>query len=178
MWQDLPGRESVTAARMESEIRIAAPHEAELVSAILSEAAGWLEARGIPLWSPEQVSLAAVSPEVRSGLYFLAWSEGVPVGTLRLTTSDPAFWPEVLPGEALYLHRLAVRRAAAGGQVSFELLRWAAQRATTFGARYLRLDCETFRSTLRGVYERFGFQLHSERVVGRAVVARYQLPLS
>jgi GNAT superfamily N-acetyltransferase len=162
---------------MESEIRIAAPHEAELVSGILSEAVAWLEARGIPLWSPEQVSVAAVSPEVRSGLFFLAWSDGVAVGTMRLTTSDPAFWPEALPGEALYLHRLAVRRAAAGGRVSAELLRFAAQRAKTLGARHLRLDCENFRQSLRDVYERFGFQFHSEREVGRAVVARYQLPL-
>jgi GNAT superfamily N-acetyltransferase len=162
---------------MESEIRIAALHEAELVSEILCEAASWLEARGVPLWSPEQVSVAAVSPEVRSGVFFLAWSGGAAVGTLRLTSSDPAFWPEATPGEALYLHRLAVRRAAAGGQLSSELLRWAAQRATRLGARYLRLDCETLRTGLRGVYERFGFQFHSERVVGRAVVARYQLPL-
>jgi hypothetical protein len=101
---------------MESEIRIAAASEAKLVSEILSEAAGWLEARGVPLWSPHQVSLPAVSPEVQNGVFFLAWLAGVPVGTMRLTTSDPAFWPEAAPGEALYLHRLAVRRAAAGGR--------------------------------------------------------------
>jgi GNAT superfamily N-acetyltransferase len=160
---------------MESEIRIAAPSEAKVVSEILTEAAEWLESRGIPLWSPEQLSVAAVSPEVQGGLFYLAWAGPVAVGTMRLTTSDPAFWPEAAPGEAIYLHRLAVRRAAAGGQVSSELLRWAASHAPAIGARYLRLDCETFRHSLRGVYERFGFQYHSERVVRRAVVARYQL---
>jgi len=161
---------------MESEIRIAAPFEAKLVSEILTEAAGWLEGRGMPLWSRQQVSLAAVSPEVQGGLFFLAWVGPVAVGTMRLTKSDLAFWPEAAPGEALYLHRLAVRRVAAGGRVSSDLLRWAAGRATALGARYLRLDCETFRHRLRGVYERFEFQYHSERTVGAAVVARYQLP--
>jgi GNAT superfamily N-acetyltransferase len=160
---------------MESEIRIAAPSEAKLVSEILTEAAGWLAGRGIPLWSPEQVSVAAVSSEVQGGLFYLAWAGPAAVGTMRLTTSDPAFWPDATPGEALYLHRLAVRRAVAGGQVSSELLRWAASHAAAIGARYLRLDCETFRRSLRGVYEQFGFQYHSERVVRRAVVARYQL---
>jgi GNAT superfamily N-acetyltransferase len=160
---------------MESEIRVAAPFEAKLVSEILTEAAAWLDGRGIPLWSPEQVSPAAVSPEVQAGLYFLAWVGPVAVGSMRLTTSDPAFWPEAAPGEALYLHRLAVRRAAAGGRVSSQLLRWASGHARASGARYLRLDCETFRHSLRGMYERFGFQYHSERVVRRAVVARYQL---
>jgi hypothetical protein len=160
---------------MESEIRVATPSEAKLVSDILTEAAARLEGRGIPLWSREQVSLAAISPDVQTGLYYLAWTGPVAVGTMRLTISDPVFWPEAIPGEALYLHRLAVRRAAAGGRASSRLLRWASAHATAVGARYLRLDCEASRHRLRGVYERFGFQYHSERVVRRAVVARYQL---
>src|SRR5262245_49078592 len=87
----------LSSGRMESEIRIAARSEAKLVSEILTEAAGWLEARGIPLWSPDQVSVRAVSSEVQGGLYFLAWLGGVPVGTMRLTASDPAFWPKPSP---------------------------------------------------------------------------------
>jgi GNAT superfamily N-acetyltransferase len=122
------------------------------------------------------VSLAAVSPEVRDGHFFLAWTGPVAVGTMRLTTSDPAFWPEAAPGEALYLHRLAVRREASGGRVSADLLRWAATRAAALGARYLRLDCEISRHRLRGVYESLGFQYHSERTVRDVLVARYQLP--
>jgi hypothetical protein len=161
---------------MAAEIRIAAFSEASLVSEILGEAAGWLESRGVPLWSPEQVSLAAVSPDVQCGRFFLAWTGPAAVGTMRLTTSDPAFWPEAAPGAALYLHRLAVRRQAAGGQVSFDLLRWARARAASLGARYLRLDCETCRHELRGVYERFGFQYHGERSVRNVLVTRYQIP--
>ena len=156
-------------------VRVAAPAEATLVTAILSEAAAWLDARGIGLWTPEQVSVAAVAPEVERGLFFLAWLDGAAVGTMRLTTSDPAFWPEAVPGEALYLHRLAVRRSAAGGAVSSALLGWAARHGAALGARYLRLDAEASRTTLRGVYERFGFAYQDERVVGRATVARYQL---
>jgi ribosomal protein S18 acetylase RimI-like enzyme len=131
--------------------------------------------RGIALWSLEQVSLAAVTPDVRAGLYFLAWSGPQALGAMRLTTSDPAFWPEAQPNEAVYLHRLAVRRAASGGEVSSALLRFALKRAAELGARHLRLDCESSRASLRRVYERFGFQIHSERTVGRANVVRYQL---
>jgi GNAT superfamily N-acetyltransferase len=160
---------------MRSEIRVAAASEAPLVSQVLSEAVAWLEERGIPLWSAEQVGEAAVAPDVARGHFVLAWHGDLAVGAMRLTPSDPDFWPEAAPGEALYVHRLAVRRVAAGGAVSSELLRWAADRAAASGARYLRLDCETFRARLRAVYERFGFQFHSERQVRRALVARYQL---
>jgi len=160
---------------MEIRVQEAALPEAVLVSGILTEAALWLRDRGIPWLLPEEVTASRLGPEVQAGLFFLAWSGRVAVGTMRLTPSDPLFWPEAEPGEALYLHRLAVRRAAAGGRVSSALMSWARSRAGAQGARYLRLDCEASRGRLRAVYERFGFAFHSERTVGSFVVARYQL---
>jgi GNAT superfamily N-acetyltransferase len=160
---------------MEIEIREAAPAEAALVSEILAEATGWLRERGTPLWEADQIGTAQVAPDVEAGLFFLAWSGPKAVGTMRLAATDPRFWPDAAPGEALYLHRLAVRRSASGGDTSSALLGWAARHAASRGAQYLRLDCETCRPRLRRVYERFGFVFHSERTVGRAVVARYQL---
>ena len=106
--------------------------------------------------------------------FFLAFLGATAVGTMRLTDSDPDFWPEADPGEAVYLHRLAVRRSAAGGEVSFALLRHAAEIASARGARYVRLDVLSERSRLRAVYERFGFQFHSHHSVRGAHVARYQ----
>jgi GNAT superfamily N-acetyltransferase len=160
---------------MEIRIQAAAPAEAALVSEILTEAALWLLERGTALWAPEEVSASRVVPDIQAGFYFLAWSGPAAVGTMRLTSSDPVFWPEAAPGDALYLHRLAVRRFAAGASVSSALLRWAVGHAAAQGARYLRLDCEASRGSLRKVYERFGFTFHSERTVGPFVVARYQL---
>jgi GNAT superfamily N-acetyltransferase len=160
---------------MDIEIRKAAPSEAVLVSDVLTEAALWLRARGAELWSSDSVSLSRVAPEVEEGLYFLAWSGAASVGAMRLTWTDPFYWPEAVPGEALYVHRLAVRRAFAGGRASSALLVWAAAHAQAHGARFLRLDCQAPRAALRRVYERFGFALHSERALGSSVVARYQL---
>lgn len=160
---------------MELEVRAAAFAEVALVSEILTEAALWLRERGMVLWAPHEVSASRVAPDVQAGFFFLAWSGRTAVGTMRLTPSDPVFWPEAAQGEALYLHRLAVRRAVAGGLVSSGMLRWAVGHAAACGARSLRLDCEASRSSLRRVYERFGFSFHSECSVGPFVVARYEL---
>jgi GNAT superfamily N-acetyltransferase len=160
------------------EIRRAVPAETGLVSEILTEAALWLRSRGMTLWQPEQLTPEQTEPDVRNGHFFLAWRGTDAVGTMRLTPSDPRFWPDALPGEALYLHRLAVRRAFAGGPVSSALLRGAVARAAAAGAAFLRLDCDRERPRLRRVYERFGFSFHSERDMGGIVVARYQLPTS
>jgi GNAT superfamily N-acetyltransferase len=161
---------------MDIEVREAAPDETGFVSEILTEAALWLRERRVPLCSPEELTPASVAPEVRLGLFFLAWWKTTPVGVMRLTSSDPLCWPDAARGEALYLHSFAVRRAASGGRASSALVRSAAHRAAARGARYLRLDCEPSRPRLRRVYERFGFRHHSQRVVGPFVVSRYELP--
>jgi GNAT superfamily N-acetyltransferase len=80
----------------------------------------------------------------------------------------------VREGESAFVHRMAVRREYAGGAVSTALLTWAVDRTRALGRRYLRLDCDASRPKLRLVYERFGFQYHSDRHVGPYHVARYE----
>lgn len=156
------------------DVRIAAPDETAIVSDILTEAATWLRNLGMPLWSAHEVSVAGITADVTEGLYHLAWSEGTAVGTLRLANNDSLVWPEAVDGAALYLHRLAVRRAVAGGEVSCALLKWAVEQTCVRGLRYLRLDCERSRPTLRAIYEQFGFAWHSDQRVGNYLVARFQ----
>ena len=162
---------------MEVSVRVALPEEAPLVSEILTEAASWIRDEGAPLWRLDQVSAQAVALACEAGHFFLAWSAGDAIGTMRLTDSDPDFWPEARPGEALYLHRLAVRRAASGGRASTALMRAATEVARDRGARTLRLDALSDRPSLRRVYERFGFTFHSHHEVRGAHVARYELDL-
>jgi GNAT superfamily N-acetyltransferase len=162
---------------MQVVIAPAGPDDIPVVSGILHEAAAWLEARGIPLWRQDEIAEAPIAADVMAGLYVLARVAGDPAATVRVQHSDPDFWPEVPDGDSLFVHRLAVRRAYAGGAMSTALLAWAADHATGLGRRHLRLDCEASRPKLRAIYERFGFRYHSDRQVGPYLVARYELPL-
>ena len=161
----------------ELEIREALATEAEIVTSVLHEAADWLARRGDPLWLPSEIEPTAIRSDVEAGCYLLAFAAGEAVGTARLTRDDPLFWPEAAAGEAGYLHRLAVRRAHAGGSVSLEMLRFAATRSRRWGASFLRLDCDAARPRLRAFYESFGFAFHSVRTVGPHTVARYEMQL-
>jgi len=161
---------------MEIAVRHARPFEAALVAEILTEAALWLEEQQMPMWLQNELATSNISPDVESGYYFLGWAGVTALGTMRLTPTDSMFWPDAKIGEALYLHRLTVRRSAAGGNVSTALLRWALNHAASRGARYLRLDCVASRHRLRLFYERHGFAFHSEYTTGQYHVARYQLP--
>jgi GNAT superfamily N-acetyltransferase len=155
-------------------IRVARADEAALVSEVLTEAAQWIREHGEPLWSEEELSPRAVSADVRAGLFVLAFASGRAVGVVRLAEDDSLFWPDAVRGEAVYIHRLAVRRSHAGGAISRPLIDWASARGLELGCSYLRLDCVASRLRLRAAYERYGFRFHSERAVGSHLVARYQ----
>jgi GNAT superfamily N-acetyltransferase len=140
---------------------------------IMIEAADWLAACGQPLWNRESLTPANVLPLPDKGSLFLAHLAGHPVGAFILLFEDPFFWPDVSPGEALYLHRLVVRRSAAGTGVGYRLLEHAVAKARTAGRPFLRLDCAP-RPKLCAFYEAAGFCHHSDRAIGSFSVRRYQ----
>lgn len=130
------------------------------------------------MWRDDELSPERIAADVADGYFFLARCQREAVGTIKFQLHDPVFWPDTPADEAAFIHRLAVRRAFAGGQLSALLLRWAADRARNANRRFLRLDCEAARPRLRAVYERCGFQHHSDRQVGPYFVSRYELGLS
>lgn len=159
-------------------VRPAGREDVDTVVSILQEAAVWLGNRGEPMWRTDELLPARIREEVSAGLFFLAESSGEPAGTVRFQLSDAEFWPDAPEGEAAFVHRLAVRRRFAGGDVSGALLSWAVARTASLGRQFLRLDCDASRYRLRSVYERFGFKHHSDRQVGPYFVARYELKLA
>src|SRR5258708_38909772 len=103
---------------------------------LLSEAASWLDRCGMSMWRNNELTPDQISADVVAGLFFLAKSENTIVGTIKFQLEDQVFWPDATPGEAAYIHRLAVCRRFAGGHVSSLLLGWAAHRACDLGRRY------------------------------------------
>jgi GNAT superfamily N-acetyltransferase len=155
-------------------IRPATPDESETVSAILQEAARWLEGTGKPMWRDSELLPSCIADDVNADLFFIAMLNTEPAGVIKFQLKDVLFWPDVPQGDSAFVHRLAVRRRFAGKGISTALLTWAAENARALGRRYLRLDCEASRQKLRAVYERFGFRHHSDRQVGPYFVSRYE----
>jgi GNAT superfamily N-acetyltransferase len=133
----------------------AAPDEALAVSAVLQEAARWITTWRAQLWDPALLGAAFAAPFIARGEMLAARIDGEIAGVLIAEPEDPHFWPDRGPGEALYLHKLAVRRAHAGTGLPAALLDHAAVLALTQGRWRLRLDCD---APLAGFYERMGFR--------------------
>jgi ribosomal protein S18 acetylase RimI-like enzyme len=168
--------ESVSDAAIR--IRRAGRGEDGLVAGVLHEAEEWLRGRGLSLWTDSELRRDEIEAHVAEGRFFLALVGDEVAGTMRFDLEDPEVWPDVEPVGSAFVHRLAVRRAHAGGGVSGALLGWALERARAMGLDYLRLDCEAHRPKLKRLYEGFGFTYHSDVLVGPIRLARYEIPLT
>ena len=99
-----------------------------MVVDILEEAARWLEQSAMPMWRDDELVEERIRADVAAGLFFVAECSGEAAGIIRFQLEDGLFWPDIPPDESAFIHRLAVRRQFAGGNVSSALFRWAALR--------------------------------------------------
>ncbi|WP_326842906.1 GNAT family N-acetyltransferase [Streptomyces sp. NBC_01558] len=130
------------------------------VEGLLREASAWLASRGIDQWQyPPHRDRIETALEL--GVCFLAFEEGKAIATIQVDEfADPEFWtPQDDPSRALYVHRMAVSRSASSRDVGAQLLDWAAERATSQGKRWLRLDAWKDNEGLHRYYERRRFVL-------------------
>lgn len=100
------------------DVRPAASHEAADAVDILREASQWTARFGAPIWAAESFTVPAYRAYAEVGELVGAFDVGPEgermVACMLLQHCDPVYWPDDPPGAAIYLHKVAVRRAAAG----------------------------------------------------------------
>jgi GNAT superfamily N-acetyltransferase len=137
------------------DLGFATPDDVSAVAGVIQEAARWITTWRAELWDPALVGEAFVTPYIANGRMLTARTDAEIAGVMILLTEDPHFWPNDPPGEAVYLHKLAVRRAYAGMGLPKLLMDHAEGLARAQGRHVLRLDCDP---PLAAFYERLGFR--------------------
>ncbi len=140
----------------------------------MRSATQWLIEIGEQLWSIDEFKPEKLIPWVQNRELFLAYLNGSIIGTMLLLWEDPTIWPDKPPNEALYVHKLCVRRDHAGQGVSDAMLQFAMEAVVKSDRQYLRIDCDE-RPKLCALYERLGFIRHSTFRVGSLDTIRYQI---
>ncbi len=135
-------------------IRRAGAMEADAIVEILREAALWSARFGELHLAGGGNSPSAEQRELAVAAEQIAGFEGTQIAAcMRLQCRDKIYWPDDVEGDALYLHKLAVRRASAGQGWTGRMIDWAVEEGRRSGARFLLLD--TLPGTkLVGLYER------------------------
>ena len=150
--------------------------DVETVLAVLREAANWLVEKGIPLWRHDELKRELVKSDIERGQFYLAKVGGEVAGCVRFQNEDLEFWDDVPHEDSAFVHRVAVCRKFAGGEVSKGIIDWAKEKARIEGKSFLRLDCAK-REKLCCLYESYGFKFHSEKKVKPYLVVRYEFNL-
>jgi len=132
---------------------------------IMIEAAEWLIFENMKNWEPSRFTVEKIIKQNNLDELYLCYVNDEAAGCLKLQSVDKMFWPSDKPGDALYVHRLAVRRKYAGQGISVFMLNWAKEQARIKRCKYIKLDCLSDREKLRGFYEKQGFINVAERLV-------------
>jgi len=147
------------------EIITASPIDTAIIEDILRDSVRWLDAIGQSMWREDQITWVRLSRDFSISDFRIALLDGVPAACMAVVDHDPVFWPDVKKGRSLFIHKLAVKRFAAGKGLSDALIADAKAMCVDRGIAALRLDCAQDRPKLRTVYERNGFLCVEEKVV-------------
>jgi hypothetical protein len=141
------------------DVRRAANTDLSVVLDILSEAAIWQRSEREAVWPIPFPRTTVQASVTRQQTYVLCRNTAV-IGTVALCWDDPVWGAQ--PPDSGYVHRLALSRAACGGDLAAEFLAWPDQQVANAGRTWLRLDCPASNHRLRTYYEHLGFELVRE----------------
>ena len=149
-----------------------------IIEDILLDAVRWLDSVDKSLWTEGQVRWARLSKDFAPSDFEIAQLDGVPAACMAVVDHDPAIWPEVEKGQSLFIHKLAVKRFAAGQGLADAMIVHTRDMCKDRGISTLRLDCSEDRTKLRELYERNGFTCVGKKIVYEIYpVALYQMSL-
>ena len=139
------------------EIIRASEKKIPIIEDILLDCVRWLDSIGQPLWREEQVKWMRLSKDFEASDFYITLLDGKPAACMAIVDYDPEFWPDIEKGKSLFIHKLAVKRFAAGKGISDALISHAKTMCIEKGISFLRLDCHALIPKQRAVYERNGF---------------------
>lgn len=159
------------------DFKVAQPADLPIVVQILSEAAAWVQEKGIDQWpSPlNHYWRKRMAIEVAREEIYTAGIVNNRFAIVSIKTSN-RHWPD--DGLALYVGTLAIRRDMHGQGLGKHILTWAALKAQRDGKRFLRLDCLASNARLRQYYEEQGFEYRGLLESGAYVGAKYEQDVS
>ena len=104
------------------QIKQASESDIAVIVDILEDAVMWTDSINLPLWSKERVQWEQLSKNFNALDFYIACLDGKPAGCMAVVDHDPMFWAEIPKDESLFIHKVAVKRFAAGKGLSGALI--------------------------------------------------------
>jgi hypothetical protein len=155
--------------RLPYALRKATPVQADVIKELVAEAAVWLRGKDTDQWAAPWPDARGrdrrIEDDVRAGRSWIVWDDDAGAGTITLDVGYPLdgaknpVWPaDCLDDNALYVHRVVVRRCYGGIGLGAGMLDWASHKAVALlGTPLLRIDVWTDNAALHDYYKDKGF---------------------
>ena len=138
-------------------IKQAQEDDIPILESILLDTVNWLNEMDQPLWGVDDITWAVLSKKHQIGDFYISYLNGEPSGCMALIDYDPFFWPDIVKGDSLFIHKLAVKKFARKTGVADALIDFFKAQGMARGVKALRLDTHALRPKLRAFYESHGF---------------------
>jgi GNAT superfamily N-acetyltransferase len=145
-------------------IELATRHDLSDIRAAYEHGRSTQREQGSTVW-PE-FGEAAILGEIDARHLFRVSHEGAVVGVFSVAYEDAAIWGPFERGAHLYLHRVARTSDYSGRGLMDVILTWVDTQCRELRREGIRLDTWASNTALIEFYQRRGFQLVEERVLG------------
>ena len=153
-------------------VRSADHEDATTVAELLDEATRWVQDLGYEQW-PLPFPRDELAAAIDRGEVYVVEDEGDAVATVTLLWDDPMYWGD-RPPDAVYVHKLAVRRDRSGRGIGAAIVAWANAEAIEAGRDFLRLDCLRDNPGIREYYDQLGFEHRGDLTLGGRQMSLYE----
>ena len=160
-------------------IRAADFGDLEQIHDLLDEAISWLKTLRLDQWQGDRERQRLhLETDIAAETVFVVEQQAQVIATITLDEiADRDYWrDEDDVADALYVHRMAVRRPASGIGLGSAMLDWASSRVQQYRRKWLRLDTSSTNHRLHLYFKDLGFEHVRTEIVehrrGGALFAR------
>lgn len=148
------------------EIRLvrASDNDLQTILNILNDGTRNKVRRGDLAWGMSDQNADSIRNMISEGLFYIAFTEDTPLGTLALAWQDIHMWGKQ-PPDAGYVQRFAVAAGFNGQNIGGQILDLAIKEVEQHGRQYLRIAVPSGNAKLRAYYENHGFARADNKIV-------------
>ena len=135
-------------------------NEVDEAISTMKEVADWGRSKGFRVWldewlTPEELITEEAQPEN----FYIGKVNGITACAFILQTSDTEYWGKRAINEAVYLHKLCIRREFAHKEMTKSVVEAIRKECQSKGIKYIRLDTGLDEKVVRKIYLRAGFKI-------------------
>lgn len=128
--------------------------------AIMQKVSEWGREKQLRIWPKEWLTREELlTQDTTEEDFGVAKAGGESIGAFILQRQDGEYWPDALKGEAVYLHKLCVRREFAHQNTARKIVEAIACKCRQEGISYIRLDTALDEKKVRKIYLGMGFKI-------------------